>query len=242
MFASDRTANYEIWIADADGSNPRQLTDLQPAPTGSPRFSPDGRLIVFDAQVAGNGDIYVVPADGGQIRRLTDADSFDFMPSWSSDGKSIYFASNRGGDEQIWKMPATGGEAVQITRHAGRESYESPDGSEIYFSKAEGVIGLWSMPSGGGEEIAIPELMEAGYWRSWTVTRSGVYFVVRAASPPYRIAFYDFASRRVKDVATAEQPPVWVFPSLSVSVDGKTVLYTQNDQNASSIILAEIGN
>ncbi len=242
VFASDRTANYEIWIADADGSKARQLSDLKNSPTGSPRFSPDGRLVVFDAQVAGNADIFVVPADGGQIRRLTDADSFDFMPSWSSDGRSIYFASNRSGDGQIWKMPAAGGEAVQITMQGGRESYESPDGSEIYFSKAEGVTGLWRIPSGGGEEIAVPELAQAGYWRSWTVTRLGVYFVVRAASSPYRIAFYDFATRRVKDVATAEQPPVWVFPSLSVATDGKTVLYTQNDQNASSILLAKLGN
>ena len=139
-------------------------------------------------------------------------------------------------------MPATGGEAVQITRHGGRESYESPDGSEIYFSKAAGVTGLWRIPSGSDEEVAVPELAQAGYWRSWTVTQSGVYFVVRAASPPYRIAFYDFATQRVKDVATAERPPVWVFPALSVATDGKTVLYTQNDQNASSILLAELGN
>ncbi len=241
VFASDRTTSYEIWIADADGSNARQLTDLQNSPSGSPRFSPDGRFVVFDAQIAGNGDIFVVPADGGTIRRLTEADSFDFMPSWSADGNSIYFASNRGGDEQIWKMPANGGDAIQITTQGGRESFESPDGAELYFSKAEGMTGLWRIPSAGGEESAVAELAEAGYWRSWTMTREGVYFTARAAAAPYHIKFYDFKTRQLKEVATNEKPPVWVFPSLSASADGKTILYTQHDQNASNIMLAELG-
>ncbi|MCP9494024.1 MAG: winged helix-turn-helix domain-containing protein [Pyrinomonadaceae bacterium MAG19_C2-C3] len=241
VFASDRTTNYDIWIADADGSNARQLTDLEDAPTGSPRFSPDNCFVAFDAQVSGNGDIFVVPADGGAIRRLTESDSFDFMPSWSADGNSIYFASNRGGDEQIWKMPAAGGDAIQITKQGGRESFESPDGAELYFSKAEGATGLWRVPSDGGEENAVPELAEAGYWRAWTITREGIYFVARTAATPYKIKFYDFKIRQLKEIAQTEKPPVWVFSGLSVSADGKTILYAQNDQNASSIMLAELG-
>lgn len=51
-FASSRTGSYEIWIADADGTNARQLTNAPNSPAGSPRFSPDGKLIIYDAQVA----------------------------------------------------------------------------------------------------------------------------------------------------------------------------------------------
>jgi Tol biopolymer transport system component/DNA-binding winged helix-turn-helix (wHTH) protein len=239
VFASSRTANYEVWIADADGSNTRQLTDLQKFPAGSPRFSPDDRFVVFDAQIAGNGDIFVIPSEGGTMRRLTDAESFDFMPSWSRDGKWIYFASDRGGKAQIWKMPAEGGDAIQITRQGGRESYESPDGKELYYSKGEGIAGLWRVPVNGGEESPIAELSEAGYWRYWTVTPKGVYFVARSTSAPYQIKFYDFQNRETKEIAATEKPPIWVFPGLSVSPDGKTILYAQHDLNASSIMLAE---
>lgn len=241
VFASSRTANYEIWISDADGSNARQLTDLQNSPAGSsPRFSPDDRFVVFDAQIAGNSDIFVVPTEGGAMRRLTDAGSLDFMPSWSRDGQWIYFASDCGGKAQIWKMPAAGGEPVQITKQGGRESYESPDGAELYYSKGEGVNGLWRVPVNGGEESPVAELSEAGYWRYWTVMPKGVYYVARGTSAPYQIKFYDFQNRQTTEIAMMENPPIWVFPGLSVSPDGKTILYAQHDLNASSIMLAEI--
>jgi Tol biopolymer transport system component/DNA-binding winged helix-turn-helix (wHTH) protein len=240
VFASSRTANYEIWIADADGANARRLTDLQNAPAGSPRFSPDNRFVVFDAQIGGNGDIFVIPSDGGTPRRLTDAASFDYMPSWSADGQWIYFASNRSGKAQIWKMPAGGGEAIQVTQNGGTESYESPDGKELYFSKGNGITGLWRVPANGGAESAVAELSEAGFWRYWTVTNKGIYYVARSSTPPYQIKFYDFQNRQTKEVATMEKPPIWVFPGLSVAPDGKTILYTQHDLNASSIQLAEL--
>jgi Tol biopolymer transport system component len=136
-------------------------------------------------------------------------------------------------------MPATGGEAVQITRDGGRESYESPDGKEIYYTKGDGITGIWRVPSNGGEEQSVPELSEAGYWRSWTLTRDGIYFVAHALNPPYQLKFYDFKTRRLKEIATTEKAPIWVYPGLSVSPDGKTILFAQSDQSASSIMLAE---
>lgn len=64
VFASDRTGNYGIWLADADGRNQRQMTDGV-ASAGSPQFSPDGLFIVYDAQTAGASDIYTVSVNGG---------------------------------------------------------------------------------------------------------------------------------------------------------------------------------
>jgi hypothetical protein len=56
----------------------------------------------------------------------------------------------------------------------------------------------------------------------------------------YQIKFYDFASRQLKTIAHTEKPPIWTYPGLSVSSDAKTILYTQSDQNASAIMLAEL--
>lgn len=241
VFASNRTGKYEIWIAGADGANARQLTEMQNSSAGSPRFSPDGRQIVFDAQIDGNGDIFVVSADGGASRRLTDSPSFDFMPAWSADGNSIYFASDRSGTAQIYKMPATGGEAVQITRQGGRESYASPDGTQLYYSKG-GSGGLWRVSADGGDEQSVPELATAGYWRYWTLTPTGIYFVARSEQPPYKIMFYDFSINQTAEITATDTAPIWVYPGLGASADGKTILYTQSDQNASSINLAELAN
>jgi tricorn protease len=59
-----------LWVADLDGGNPRQLTtDI--GVESSPAFSPDGKWIAFSAQYEGNMDVYVVSAEGGIPKRLT---------------------------------------------------------------------------------------------------------------------------------------------------------------------------
>jgi hypothetical protein len=95
------------------------------------------------------------------------------------------------------------------------------------------------VPTEGGDESPVPELSEAGYWRSWCVTANGIYFVARNSTALYRIMFYDFASKRSKEIAQTEKAPLWIFSSLSVSEHGKTIFFAQRDQSASSILLAE---
>ena len=161
------------------------------------------------------------------------------MPAWSADGSTIYFASNRSGAAQIYKIPTAGGEIKQITQNGDTESYESPDGKYLYYRRGGGGAGLWRVLSGGGEQ-SVPELAGAGYWRYWTMTKTGIYFVFHSEYSPYKIMFYDLSSNRVREIAATEISPISVYPGLGASEDGKIILYTQNDQNTSSIMLAEL--
>ena len=87
---------------------------------GSPRFSPDGKLIVFDSrQSQGQSDIFVTPADGGLPRNLTNHPATDSVPTWSRDGRFIYFHSDRNGSSQVWKMRADGSDPRPITSGGG---------------------------------------------------------------------------------------------------------------------------
>jgi Tol biopolymer transport system component len=237
LFASERAGIGEIWISDANGKNPRQLTDSAVS-AGSPRFSPDGRSIAYGSQ---DEKIYIISAEGGAPRRLTENEAAGVLPAWSADGRDIYFASNRTGDQQLWKMPASGGNAVQITKGGAYEAFAAPGGKWIYYSKGKGSVGLWRVQADGGEEMPVPELADAGFWRSWTVTPAGIYYVAYARQPPYRIIFYDFAEGRTREIAVTEKPPLPYSSGLSVSPDGKTILYAQQDQSAGSILLAEFG-
>ncbi len=195
VFVSDRSGSMEIWVCDRDGGNPLQVTRMGQAESGTPRWSPDSQRLVFDARPDQNGDLFVVNAAGGAPQRLSAEASQDVVPSWSRDGQWIYFGSTRGGDFQIWKMPASGGAAVQVTRRGGFEAFEAPDGNLIY-SKGRGADGLWTVPANGGEERPIPELARAGYWRSWAMTKDGLYFVAHeGAAPPRPIKFFSFATR-----------------------------------------------
>ncbi|HQU84888.1 MAG TPA: winged helix-turn-helix domain-containing protein [Pyrinomonadaceae bacterium] len=240
-FVSDRSGHGEIWIADADGKNQRQLT-FSEVSAGSPRISPDGKTVLFDKQTGESSNIFTVSIEGGEPRRIAETAARDILPAWSADGKTIFFTSNRSGDFQLWKIPANGGEAVQLTKQGAFESFAAPDGKTILYSKSRGIAGLWQISIDGSDEKTVSALSEAGYWRSWTVTNGGVYFVAYAPNPPYQLKFYDFANARLNNLAAIEKVPLWNFSGLSASADGKLVLYAQSDQNTSSIMLADVGN
>jgi hypothetical protein len=129
----------------------------------------------------------------------------------------------------------------KLQNKARIESFAAPDGKTIFYTKSRGESGLWRVSANGGGERAVPELTESGYWRYWTITKDGVYFVAPSKQPPYKIKFYDFSTSVINEIASTDKSPIWTYPGLSASANGKTILYAQSDQNASTIMLAQLG-
>jgi hypothetical protein len=118
---------------------------------GAPSWSPDGRSIVHDKEVAlQNRDLFVATLDGsgGSPRALMrTADVEEVRPSWSSDGGSVYYGRRRVGQSwEIWVKPL-GGSARRVAEF-GFEAHERPGGAELYFVRQEGA-GLWRKRLGG---------------------------------------------------------------------------------------------
>jgi serine/threonine protein kinase len=140
-FASERTGTAEIWLAEADGSSPRQLTQGPGLMQGFPRWSPDGRRIAFDSRSEdGVYDIWTIDADGASPRRLTQDPGDENEPSWSRDGRFIYFSARRGespifrvGASGVWRIPASGGPEERMTPEDGHFPNESMDGKTLFF-------------------------------------------------------------------------------------------------------------
>jgi Tol biopolymer transport system component len=238
-FVSKRTGNEEIWVCDRNGHQPVQLTFFKGPGTGTPRWSPDGHWIAFDSLAAGNPDIYVIKADGGAPKRLTTGPYTDFMPSWSADSKWIYFKSDRSGNDQIWKIPASGGAPVQLTRMGASEAFPSPDGKLVYFTKrAWGRI--WTVPVNGGTEKPLPELK--GFeklFRSWGVLKQGIYFMSREDAQQQTIRFFSFATHRTTSLVVLNKEPIWDYPDVALSGDGRQLLYACLDQEVNDLMLIE---
>lgn len=82
-----------IWLMDATGRNPRQLTTGD-ASEYSPSYSPDGKQILFISSRDGSANLYLMSASGGQARKVTNISTGVSDPLWSPDGKWIAFSSD----------------------------------------------------------------------------------------------------------------------------------------------------
>ena len=85
----------DIWVANADGSNPIRLTS-HAATERDPIFSPDGTKIAYTANYDGNDDVFVINVTGGEPQRLTWYPGSDEAVDWLPDGKTVALVSTRG--------------------------------------------------------------------------------------------------------------------------------------------------
>jgi Tol biopolymer transport system component/DNA-binding winged helix-turn-helix (wHTH) protein len=245
-FVSSRSGNLEIWVCNSDASNPVQLTFFHGPYVSTPRWSPDGGRIAFDSDAGGGEfDIWVIDANGGKPMRMTTHPANDGNPSWSHDGRWIYFDSLRTGEQEVWKMPADGGEAIQLTWDRAFAPLESPDGKFLYYTKELGAsrqpggTSVWKVPLGGGQASKVLERLST--YNNLAIVGKGIYFIpVHDAEPGYSIQFLDLQTKQIRRIASFESPLGSAdFAGLSISPDGRWILYTQADRQGAELTLVE---
>jgi Tol biopolymer transport system component len=183
--------------------------------------------------------VYSVDAQEGVPKRLTFDAADDKAPAWSHDGAWIYFGSLRSGAWQLWKIPAGGGDAVQVTQHGGYAAQASGDGRYVYYAKQD-TAGVWRLPIEGGREMLILDAVAPGDWSNWILTEKGIFFLQRHGPRlPATLTFYEFDTAARHPVAALPRAPAAHQPGLSLSPDGRWLLYTHLDQAQSDLMLVE---
>lgn len=105
--------DVDIWLADADGSDPVRVID-HPAADGYPVWSPDGSRLAFVSNRDGVWKLYVMDADGSNLRELastSERDADPARPAWTPDGGTVLFVTIRDGmtgPSQLRLMDADG--------------------------------------------------------------------------------------------------------------------------------------
>ena len=249
-FESSRSGTHEVWVADADGRNARQLTTFNSALGGTPAWSPDGQSVAFDMRGSdGRGDIFVASVRGGAAARVTTDPADDLVPAWSHDGRWIYFESTRTGRAEMWKMPARGGDPVQITHGGATYAKESADGRYLYYARSQsGLPSLRRIGTSGGEDVEILQRMAS--YANFAVVKDGVYYQapppavelgLRSLIAPFgrgaSIEFLSFAPGG--KITTVLKLTQYAGPGLDVSPDGRTLLFGQMDGFSEDLLLVE---
>jgi hypothetical protein len=127
---------------------------------------------------------------------------------------------------------------VQVTKSGGYEAFESPDGKLVYYSKLERP-GIWRVAVEGGEETPVLGKASSGMW---ALAKDGIYFfdwkdVLRPVIQSYSFSsrrsttFYEFSRGTNLDNSSNT--------AISISPDGRWILYTQIDQAGSNLVLVE---
>jgi Tol biopolymer transport system component len=228
-FASLRSGNWQVWMSDSDGGNAAQMTSFDRGEVRFTSWSADGRQIGFSSNAEGPYQAYAIDLAGGKPSKLEALGTDVFAWCWSHDGRWIFFTSIRGGTRQLWKMPAGGGAPQQLTRQGATQPFESKDGRLIYYVRPEGV---WSVPVDGGEEREVfkfdaDELIEAD--------RRGIFFATKSAfQKAGDLMFYRLPNGPITKVAGVQ-----THYGLSVSPDGRSLLYTKFTATGSDLMLVE---
>jgi Ca2+-binding RTX toxin-like protein len=174
FISSKPSGNTQVWVMNADGSNPREITHTN-SPKLEPAWSADGTKIAyvansFDVDGGTDYEIWTINADGSGRRQLTHNSLPDRQPAWSPSGAKIAFVSNGPTDRDLYVMNASDGSGRKditpndITPCSPSPCYQghddspawSPDGGTIAYQhtqerNASGPLAIWTVsPSGGG--------------------------------------------------------------------------------------------
>jgi len=207
-FVSSRSGRKEVYLADYDGANGRQLTHDN-ALSVSPALSPNGRRLAYTGYQAGYADIYVIDLSTGARVRLVKFPGTNSGARFSPDGNQLACTVSKDGNPELYVI-GLGGGARRLTHTRGSESCPawSPDGGEIIYSCDEaGAPQLYRISSGGGSG----RLLSTGFGYctepSWSPDGQRLAFNVRSGGG-FAVAVMDLSGGGARIVAQGENP-VW---------------------------------
>jgi Tol biopolymer transport system component/DNA-binding winged helix-turn-helix (wHTH) protein len=236
-FDSERSGKWGVWMADSEGSNLVQIS--REAPALYARWSPDSQKIVFQMfdEASGLWAVYTADISDRVAHKLrTNVHELQF-PYWSHNGKWIYFLGYEGNAHQLYRCPAAGGDATLLLGSMdSTTATESLDGKLLYYADGAGDAALMMLaldrPEATPQEIPLmPKMSDQA---KWAAVAEGIYFSPQA--DPRSVRFFDYATKHTRELFRVDKD---LYAGISVSPDGRYVLYSQIDESNADIMLVE---
>jgi len=151
-FSAGQTGKKEIWIADYDGANARQLTSFG-AITIKPKVSPDGTRVAFISYKDRFPFLYVYDRRSGETHAISKESGLNSAPTWSPDGNTLAMTLSKDANTEIYLRNADGSNPRRLTNNRNGDTSPtfSSDGRQIAFvSDRGGNPQIYVMDSSGG--------------------------------------------------------------------------------------------
>jgi TolB protein len=220
----------ELAVMDYDGYNVKQLT-YDRSISVRPRWSPDGRKIVYTSYKNLFPDVLEVDLYTGQRLRLASYPGLNTGAAFSPDGLSLAVTLSKTGNPELYTMDAQGGNLHQLTHTRGGESSPtwSPDGRMItYVSDDSGAPQIWTMSKDGGAASRVTVSPSYNTEPDWSRPPANsdmkpMLAVTSRVGGKFQIGVYESSSGAVRPVVadgTDNADPSW-------APDGRHLVFTK---------------
>jgi Tol biopolymer transport system component/DNA-binding winged helix-turn-helix (wHTH) protein len=246
---TDNSDIYRIPLnGELEGAGPPSKLIASTADESSPRFSPDGKRIVFSSNRSGSDEIWLCGSDGESPLRLTSfRGPLSGSPNWSPDGKQIVFDSRPEGNADLYVIGSDGGQPRRLTTDPAEDIVPSwsHDGRWIYFtSNRSGRLQIWKMPSGGGDALQITK--QGGFEPSESPDGQWIYYAHdRGSSAIWRVPTGGGEEVPIYDFHQTNHSRLWAlkndgFYFITVEASGRSFIKFFSFSNGSVKTLIDI--
>ncbi len=216
-------------IMDYDGANVSYLTDSASIVL-APRFSPDGKRVLYTSYETGFPRIYVMNVGSVQRRALESQDGqMSFAPRFGPDGRTVVYSVSRGGNTDLYRMDIDTGASTRLTSAPSIETAPSfsPDGTRIVFeSDRSGTPQLYIMPASGGAAQRI-SFGQGRYGTPVWSPRGDLIAFTKQSKGRFHIGVMrtDGSEERLLTASFLDEGPTW-------SPNGRVIMFTRETQGA----------
>lgn len=240
-FVSSRSGSMELWLADLDGSNARQLTSFA-SEVSRPIWSPDGNSIALSVLENGVFDLWIVSPKEERARRLTKTPDNEIATGWRPDNSAIVFDSDADSALSINEIDMRSQQTAVLLMNASHGQFAAGQ-SDLYYLRQQ-QPGIWRYDFQSGVSTSVVDTFGTSHLDAWVIGQKGIYFLTPSSNGGAKATLQPYSGSEEIDVGLVRNVAPFHYLSLSV-VDGAgpaQILYGKTDRLEADLVLAKLRN